>query len=51
MLDKGPKMGVYVDGVLKLQSRNWDKINNAAARWMEKRHDVWVAKVGCFVTK
>lgn len=48
MADK--KLGVYVDGKLKLQTRDRLKVDDASAHWMRKGHQVWVAPVGSFVT-
>jgi len=44
------KIGVYVDGKLKLQTRDEDKAHSAARHWMRKNHQVWLAPVGSFVT-
>lgn len=44
------KIGVYVDGKLKLQTRNIEKAHHASQKWMQRGHDVWVAPVGSFVT-
>ena len=48
----GKKLGVWVNGKLKLQSRDRDKIDAYAAKQMDdKRNDsVWVAPIGSFVT-
>jgi hypothetical protein len=45
----GKKMGVWVDGKLRLQSRDRDAIEEYAARRMREKHTVWVAPVGSFV--
>lgn len=49
MHGEAKKLGVYVDGKLKLQSRDADKCYAAAAEYMRKQHSVWVAPVGSFV--
>lgn len=47
-LDK--KMGVWVDGKLKLQSRDRAAIDAYAEKRMDEQHSVWVAPIGSFVT-
>lgn len=49
-LKKAPLMGVWVDGQLRLKSRDRLKIDQAAESWMKDRRNVWVAPVGSFVT-
>ena len=46
------KMGVWINGVLKLQTRDRDAIDNYAQRMMNDTHryNVWVAPIGSFVT-
>lgn len=46
----GKKMGVYVDGKLKLQTRNYEKAVAAARSFMNKKHEVWLTPIGSFVT-
>lgn len=46
----GKKLGVYVDGKLRFQSRDSDAIYAYADRRMTEKHSVWVAPVGSFVT-
>jgi len=43
-------IGVWVDGQLRLQSRDRAKIDQAADSWMKDRRNVWVAPIGSFVT-
>lgn len=43
------KMGVYVDGKLRLQSRDLEAIHAFAEKQMNERHEVWVTPVGSFV--
>jgi len=43
------KLGVYVDGKLKLQTRNSLKAYEAADKWMREKREVWVTPVGSFV--
>lgn len=43
-------IGVWVDGQLRLKSRDRAKIDQAAESWMKDRRNVWVAPVGSFVT-
>jgi hypothetical protein len=46
------KLGVYVDGKLKYQSRDHESIYAYAEDEMNKRRsNVWVAPVGSFVTE
>jgi DUF971 family protein len=45
----GKKMGVWVDGKLRLQSRDRDAIEEYASRRMREKHNVWIAPVGSFV--
>lgn len=57
----GKKMGVWVDGVLKLQTRDRDAIDDYAAKMVRPRtvvkdgkayvttHDIWVAPIGSFI--
>lgn len=47
---EGKKMGVWVNGKLKLQTRDRANIDAAAAKWMREGNDVWVAPIGSFVT-
>lgn len=44
------KMGVWVDGKLKFQSRDRAAIDAYAAKKMTEHHSVWVAPIGSFVT-
>lgn len=44
------KMGVWVDGKLRHQSRDRSSVDNAAERWMQEGGSVWVAPIGSFVT-
>lgn len=46
---KGKKMGVYVDGVLRLQTHDRAAIDEYADKKMRERHNVWIARVGSFV--
>jgi hypothetical protein len=48
---KGKKMGVWIDGKLRLQTRDRDAIDDFAARALaDKRNNgVWVAPIGSFV--
>lgn len=47
----GKKMGVWVNGKLKLQSRDRVAIENyAALKMRDSRNSVWVAPIGSFVT-
>lgn len=50
VINQGPLMGVWVDGQLRLKSRDRAKIDQAAESWMSDRRNVWVAPVGSFVT-
>ena len=45
----GKKLGVYVDGKLRFQSRDTDAIYAYADRRMKEKHSVWVCPVGSFV--
>lgn len=45
----GKKLGVWVDGKLKLQNRDRATIDEYAAKRIAERHSVWVAPVGSFV--
>lgn len=40
--------GVWVDGKLRLKSKDTEKIDSYAHRKMREKHDVWVAPVGSF---
>jgi hypothetical protein len=48
---KGKKMGVWIDGKLRLQTRDRDAIDDFAARAVaDKRNSgVWVAPIGSFL--
>lgn len=48
---KGKRMGVWVDGKLRFQSRDADAIYDYAHEKMNdpRRYNVWVAPVGSFV--
>lgn len=44
------KLGVYVNGKLKLQTRDRAKADDAFATWTQTfGNDVWIAPVGSFV--
>ena len=47
---KERKRGVWVDGKLKLQTRDPQAIEDFAQKMMRQRHSVWVAPIGSFVT-
>lgn len=47
---KEKKRGVWVDGKLKLQTRDPQAIEDFAQKMMRQRHSVWVAPIGSFVT-
>ena len=46
----GKKMGVYVNGKLRLQTRDYEKAVSAAQRWIAEREDVWLTPIGSFTT-
>jgi hypothetical protein len=48
---EGVKRGVWVDGKLRLQTRDETAIDEYAAKKMAERHSVWVAPIGSFVTR
>lgn len=45
----GKKLGVYVDGKLRLQTRDAEAAYEYAGRRMREKHNVWIAPVGSFV--
>jgi hypothetical protein len=47
-IHKGVKRGVWVDGKLRLQTRDTEAIDDFAVKMMRKRHSVWVAPIGAF---
>lgn len=43
------KTGVWVNGILRLQSTDQAKVKSYAEEMMRKQNQVWVAPIGSFV--